>query len=197
MASWFLVPALKVLIAEANAIAPNRSKASDGTIGDADHRSRASDHNPEADGSVDAVDLTDDPAHGFSCEWAFQQIIARRDRRVKYMIFRSRIVSGDFGPSPWVIRRHNGNPHDHHLHVSVLDATQNDTSPWLTWPFNEEAELNQQEAQQLKETRARVDQILDLLKPDTGGIKAFSADTIARLIRIEEEIAEIKAKLDG
>ena len=50
--SWTLAPALVQLRQELNARWPGRSKASDGTIGDAAHKARVSEHNPDADGVV-------------------------------------------------------------------------------------------------------------------------------------------------
>ena len=57
---------LDVLRNEINALAPKRSKGSDGWIGDAAHQSRASDHNPWVReggvGIVTALDITHDPS---------------------------------------------------------------------------------------------------------------------------------------
>lgn len=130
--AWRLVASLRKLMGEVDAMAPRRSRASDGTIGDSAHSSRKSDHNPEPDGTVDACDITHDPAHGADMESVYQTIVASRDRRVKYIIWRRTITSGNAGPSPWVRRRYSGsNPHDKHMHVSVLDAYQDDTAAWL------------------------------------------------------------------
>ena len=63
--SWRLAKSLDVLRNQVNAQAPTRSKACDGTIGDQAHSSRASDHNPNAKGVVQAQDFTHDPAGGF------------------------------------------------------------------------------------------------------------------------------------
>jgi hypothetical protein len=66
--AWRPAKSLIQLRDQINQIAPNRSKASDGTIGDAAHASRASDHNPwvrEGDaGVVTAIDITHDPDDG-------------------------------------------------------------------------------------------------------------------------------------
>ena len=57
--TWRLARSLETLRAQINRIAPNRSKVSDGTIGDAKHASRSSDHNPWAkDGGVGDITLT-------------------------------------------------------------------------------------------------------------------------------------------
>src|SRR5688572_10906117 len=100
---------------------PNRSRASDGTIGDPAHASRRSDHNPDSRGVVLAFDITHDPAHGVDCERLYAHLVRVRDPRVKYVIWRRGITSGNRGPAPWVRRDYTGsNPHDRHLHVSVL-----------------------------------------------------------------------------
>ena len=58
--AWRLARSLETLRAQINALSPNRSKASDGTIGDAAHSARTSDHNPDGGGVVRALDLTHD-----------------------------------------------------------------------------------------------------------------------------------------
>lgn len=133
MAVWHPAPAIRALIAEANRLAPARSKAGDGTIGDAAHAQRASDHNPDPDGTVDAADLTHDPAGGWDCRIRFAQLLARRNRRIAYVIFARRwFRSYPRGGVPaWTVMPYRGHPHDHHMHVSVLDAHQDDMSPWF------------------------------------------------------------------
>ena len=44
--SWYVAHSLDQLLAEINASAPGRNKASDGSIGDANHSNSTSDHNP-------------------------------------------------------------------------------------------------------------------------------------------------------
>lgn len=124
-----LVRSLEVLRAQVDTRWPQRSKASDGWIGDAAHQGRKSDHNPEADGTVDALDITHDPAGGCDCGRIAAAIRASRDPRVDYIIFNRQICSSSV--EPWKWRPYNGsNPHTTHMHISVLDGRQDDISPW-------------------------------------------------------------------
>jgi len=125
--SWRVARSLLALRQQVNKRAPQRSKASDGTIGDAAHASRTSDHNPwvqdGATGVVTALDLTHDPAHGCDAGALAEAIRAGRDPRVKYVIWNRRIASsarGD-GFEAWDWRPYGGpNPHSRHVHVSVV-----------------------------------------------------------------------------
>jgi len=128
--SWRVAESLDQLLNEINASAPHRNKGSDGSIGDADHSSRDSDHNPcDCHDAVCARDFTHDPAHGFD-SYAFAQWLAERTKgpeaRVKYIISNGRIASGQgqsYPPGEW--RNYTGsNPHDHHVHVSVRHGAE-------------------------------------------------------------------------
>jgi hypothetical protein len=136
--AWVVDKGILRLREQINAAAPNRSKASDGTIGDAAHSARDSDHNPESpapagnpDNQVDALDVTHDPAHGADMGEVSEAIRLSKDRRVKYVIFNRRIYSGRKGPQPWVWRPYTGtDPHTNHMHVSVEDDTHDQTQDW-------------------------------------------------------------------
>lgn len=130
--AWRLARSLETLRAQINALSPNRSKASDGTIGDAAHSARTSDHNPDGGGVVRALDLTHDVGHGIDSNRLAKALIASRDPRIKYVISFGQIVSGAAGPKPWVWRPHTGkNPHNHHVHLSVVAGKAgDDTTPW-------------------------------------------------------------------
>lgn len=131
MAGWRVAKALEALRAQVNALAPNRSKASDGTIGDAAHAATKSDHNPDADGVVKALDLTHDPANGCDCNAIWNSLRDSRDPRIQYLIWNRQIVNADV--SPWVVRPYNGsNPHSKHIHISVKGnrALYDDQRPW-------------------------------------------------------------------
>lgn len=129
--AWRTAKAIDALRAEVNAQAPNRSKASDGTIGDAAHRSRSSDHNPWIDdqgtGVVTAIDITHSPGTGCDAGKLAQSLQSRRDRRVKYVIWNRRIANSSAidGAAPWTWRTYNGsNPHDKHVHISIRSDKQ-------------------------------------------------------------------------
>jgi hypothetical protein len=124
--TWRVAKSLLKLREQVNAMAPRRSKASDGTIGDARHRTRASDHNPwVAEGGigiVTAMDITHDPGNGCSAESIAEAIRSGKDSRVKYIIWNRRIAnSAPKGGAPaWGWRPYTGrNGHTHHIHISV------------------------------------------------------------------------------
>ena len=138
---WRLAKSLIRLRQEVNALAPMRSKASDGSIGDAAHATRNSDHNPwvrdNGSGVVTAIDITHDPAGGLSAQNLAEALRAMRDPRVKYIIWNRRIAnSKPIGAAPaWAWRPYKGsNPHTKHIHISVkpVKAAFDSTSSWLT-----------------------------------------------------------------
>ena len=129
---WRVAKSLLTLRDEMNRAAPQRSKASDGTIGDAAHCQRQSDHNPWVrDGNigvVTAMDITDDPTHDCSANNIAESIRERRDARVKYIIWNRRIAnSSAIGSNPpWAWRAYTGtNPHTKHIHISVKSDKPN------------------------------------------------------------------------
>ncbi len=124
MTNWTLHPALIQLRDQINQRWPNRSKKSDGTIGDTAHSSRASDHNPDERGVVHAMDVTHDPS-GCDASKLAEVLRLSKDSRLKYCIFAGRIFSSTV--QPWTWRPYSGsNPHNKHVHVSV----GGDQVPW-------------------------------------------------------------------
>jgi peptidoglycan hydrolase-like protein with peptidoglycan-binding domain len=134
---WRVAPALERLHGQLNAHAPQRSKASDGAIGDTAHAARTSDHNPwfclAGQRYVTARDWTHDPRGGLDCAQLAAALRDGRDRRVKYVIWREQIMAGFSGPAPWTWRPYTGsNPHDKHLHLSVVaDARALTNIDWI------------------------------------------------------------------
>lgn len=138
--TWRMAKSLEILLAQINALSPNRDKSSDGGIGNAEHSARTSDHNPDPDGIVCARDFTNDPAHGIVSEELAEALRASRDPRIKYIISNKKIAAsypvGDHVAWEW--RPYSGaNPHNHHCHVSVFgDASHyDDTRPWVFGPL--------------------------------------------------------------
>jgi hypothetical protein len=116
--AWRVAKSLLVLRKQVDQAFPERSKEADGTIGDANHSARTSDHNPDVDGVVKAMDITHDPDNGVDSYLMAEQLRASRDPRIKYIISDRKICSSI--QSPWMWRPYRGsNPHDHHVHISV------------------------------------------------------------------------------
>lgn len=131
--AWRESKALLMLLAQVNARWPRRSKLSDGQLGDTAHSQRKSDHNPNAAGVVQAMDITNDPTNGPVSRGLAEALVASRDPRIKYVISNRQICSGSAGPQPWVWRPYTGaNPHEHHVHISVKDSAKlyDDASEW-------------------------------------------------------------------
>lgn len=112
--SWRLANSLVTLRDQVNTSYPNRSKASDGTIGDAAHASGLSDHNPNRNGVVCALDLTDDPANGFNAHALAEHLRKNRHPNLRYVISNNRIAGWW---SNWEWQPSSG--HTKHIHVSV------------------------------------------------------------------------------
>lgn len=126
-----LAPALVALRDQVNSAWPNRSKASDGWIGDPAHASRRSDHNPNAKGVVCALDITHDPVHGLDAGRLAETLRASRDLRIGYLISNGRIANPAIAGGEW--RPYRGvNAHTRHCHISVKQdaALYNDVRPW-------------------------------------------------------------------
>jgi hypothetical protein len=147
VAQWRVAKSLLKLRAQVNARAPNRNKASDGTIGDARHCSRpnpTSDHCPRIRdrgvGVVAAMDITHDPGGGCDAGALANAIHRSRDSRVKYIIWNRKIANSSAigGSQAWAWRPYNGaNPHSHHVHISVKSSKpQYDSEAAWTLPGN-------------------------------------------------------------
>lgn len=124
--SWHLAPSLKQLLNEVNGAWPNRSKSSDGTIGDRAHSARKSDHNPNSRGSVNAIDIT---AKGVDVARIIA--VAKRHPSVRYIIYNRSIMNrdiGNFKPRAY----HGANPHTAHVHISIYqrESAEKDTRSW-------------------------------------------------------------------
>lgn len=180
-------PACKTVLAEATAIAPNRSKASDGICASPKHTQA----NPTSDHeNGDAVDLTHDPAHGCNVDLFFAHIVKRRDPRVKYLIWNKRICRSYDKPGipAWTWAPYSGsNPHDKHGHISIVPEARNNTAPWFTGTITQEApDMDAQQNQMLIDIDNRVENA-------EAGLQAIAAGVNG----LEKQMAEVLRRLDA
>jgi hypothetical protein len=116
-----LSKAAEQLRSEINTKYSNRDKRSDGWIGDTAHNARKSDHNPDKQGWVRAIDIDSDLVKGSSKEsWLLAEqiktIAFKGDKRISYVIHQHRIASSR---QNWAWRVYKGaNPHVSHIHIS-------------------------------------------------------------------------------
>ena len=109
----------------------DRDRTSDGWIGDSRHSARKSDHNPDGEGWVRAIDisrnLSGKSEPDLMPDVADQlRILAKTDRRISYIIFDGKIASSK---SFWRWRKYKGiNQHRTHLHCSFSRKGDQDNS---------------------------------------------------------------------
>ena len=111
---------------------PDRDRTSDGWIGDTRHQARPSDHNPDEQGIVRAIDIDRDlfgkAKPDLMPDLADQIRLCARsgDKRISYIIFNGRIASSK---KAWAWRAYDGiNKHNHHCHVSFTKQGDTDGS---------------------------------------------------------------------
>jgi hypothetical protein len=111
----------------------SRDKSSDGWIGDTRHSARPSDHNPDSEGIVRAIDIDRDLSGkakpDLMPDLADQiRLFAKSDpsKRIAYIIFNHKIASSRMG---WRFRKYSGiNPHTKHCHISFTKKGDADGS---------------------------------------------------------------------
>ena len=109
----------------------DRDRSSDGIIGDSRHAARKSDHNPDEQGWVRALDVDRDlsgkPKPDIMPDVADQlRLLAKSDKRISYIIFDGKIASAK---SLWRWRKYKGiNQHRTHLHCSFNRKGDQDSS---------------------------------------------------------------------
>lgn len=105
----------------------------DGTLGDTAHSNRVSDHNPDANGIVRAIDFFE---HKPGIVDAVAETLRQaRDPRLKYFIHDRRMFSSYISPTgipAWTWRAYSGvNGHVSHGHLSVVaDSRAEGSHPW-------------------------------------------------------------------
>jgi hypothetical protein len=144
-----LAPCLRTLRKQFNENCPSRDTSSDGWISDQRHKTLVSDHNPDSNGAVRALDVDKDlNTPGLTMAKVIAAICKSRDKRIKYIIFNGKITVKDSNLQKW--KKYTGsNPHDKHAHFSVVSGKwlYTDISPF-TWPEDPQ-QILQPESQQL------------------------------------------------
>jgi hypothetical protein len=116
-----------ILRDQINAAFADRDTTSDGWVGDLRHSSRKSDHNPDANGVVFAIDVDRDLSGKAKPDIMPDlvdqiRLYAKSDKlkRFSYLIFDGKIASSK---SLWKWRTYTGiNKHNHHAHISFTLA---------------------------------------------------------------------------
>jgi hypothetical protein len=114
---------------------PDRDRTSDGWIGDSRHAKTKSDHNPDAQGWVRAIDIDAnlDKSKGTSVYLADQiRAYAKTNGRISYVIHMGKISSRK---SLWRWVKYSGiNAHNHHIHIS-FNKDQDENSEFFQIPM--------------------------------------------------------------
>ena len=111
---------------------PDRcTKSPEGWLGDSRHSARKSDHNPDINGWVRAVDINSrlESSDSLAPYLADQiRIAGKSDKRLSYVIYNGRICSKILN---WKWRKYSGiNPHKRHLHISFTKLGDTDARPF-------------------------------------------------------------------
>ncbi len=111
---------------------PDRcTKTPEAWLGDSRHSSRKSDHNPDANGWVRAIDINSrlESSDSLAPYLADQiRIAAKSDSRISYVIYNGRICSKILN---WRWRKYKGiNPHKKHIHISFTKKGDTDARPF-------------------------------------------------------------------
>jgi hypothetical protein len=110
---------------------PDRDRTSDGWIGDTRHAARKSDHNPDEQGWVRAIDVDKDLHKGSKPDLMPDLVDQLRlacksksEKRISYIIFDGLIYSSILN---WKPRKYTGaNKHQKHVHISFKKEADND-----------------------------------------------------------------------
>lgn len=145
MADWYLVECLKQLRTEFNALSPNRDKGADGSVGDTAHQAEpTSDHNPDLQGRVLAVDIDSTGPWPADFNALVQYVVGRQksgaDNRLEYVIWNRRIASRSQGPWTWRTYTGTADPHTNHAHFSARHDHTGNTSG-SSWGLTEEFDV--------------------------------------------------------
>lgn len=185
-----LVPSLDALRSEFNRNFPRRDKASDGWIGDPAHQAGTSDHNPDANGIVHAIDVDEDlRAPGATMRECVDEVVRRHrvgaDNRLTYVIYERVIWSASHDWRPRVYTG-SSNPHDKHAHFSARRGANS------RGPFGIEDIVTQADRDDI--VRRVTAEIEAAIRADN---EALIKDVVAATIRADVDWSDGKYSLAG
>lgn len=200
-----LVACLAQLRTEFDQLAPGRSKASDGWIGDAAHAASSSDHNDDESGTVPIHDA--DSTHevhaldvtaagpwpdGLTMEKIVQFVLVRcrsgAENRLRYLIFNKRIWSASSG---WVQKTYAGaSPHTEHAHFSASYETAKEASA-ASWHLEDLVALTADEIKRI----ATAVWTLKISSPSLGLPDRAAADWLKDAEQASRELATLGKSL--
>ena len=125
-----------VLRAQINGRYPKRDRRSDGWVGNYEHSQRVSDHNPDKNGWVHALDIDENMGKGRWRNGRTAMALANQLRlyaksglpgsdRIKYIVYEGSLASGTYRAEWWQWRPGNWG-HYQHIHVSFTEKAQRD-----------------------------------------------------------------------
>lgn len=130
MASFRVPPSLNSIFVELNATWPNRAHRLDGTIGDIHHCPGSSDHCPDANGWIHAIDID---KNGIDPDYVVGKL-SNPDKVVRYINWNGfqYHVRNDFRAVPLT----QSDKHTTHIHVSIEHTpyARGFTGPWGIFP---------------------------------------------------------------
>jgi hypothetical protein len=130
MATWYVPASLRSIFNELDATWPNRAHKLDGTIGDSHHCPGTSDHCPDANGWIHAIDID---KNGIDPDYVVGKI-SNPDNVVRYINWNGYQyhVRNDFRPRPLT----EADKHTTHIHVSIEHTAyaRGFTGPWGIFP---------------------------------------------------------------
>jgi hypothetical protein len=206
---WRLNPALSAFRSAVDVRYPDRDKKSDGTIGDKAHQTRKSDHNQDADGSVDAWDMDVElngrgkpyaedvehlkrvfQAHESSRYWIHDDQIAERSNGWK----RRAYMPGD----------EDRNKHIKHIHWNTRQSLERSKAPWR---LDDDEDLNREQVGQLRDIHFLLSKAVPNPSGDNTRVPlhvwagwltgAFKSLAIATAGADEATKAQLRKDLDG